>query len=193
MFLVGEVEIEGALRQSRPADHLLDSCPVVAPFREHARGGVDQFTSRGSRDAFVPARAAATSPSCALRHRSSIIDVYVYYWWWTMGRRWESLSGVAGLAFVFVALFLPGPPPKTDDTTAVLTATLVDHRTAFVYGMLLAALGLMALLWFFGVLGARLASLERRTSPSAIAAVAGGLIGIALMFVGMLLFAGAAF
>src|SRR2546427_2539335 len=110
-----------------------------------------------------------------------------------MGRRWESLSRVAGLAFVFVALFLPGPPPKTDDTTAVLTATLVDHRTEFVYAMLLAALGLMALLWFFGVLGARLASLERQTSPSAIAAVAGGLIGIALMFVGMLLFAGAAF
>lgn len=110
-----------------------------------------------------------------------------------MLRRWESLSGAVGLGIVFVALFLPGPPPRTDDTAAALTASLVEHRTALVDGMLLAGLGLMALLWFYGVLGIRLAPLDRRASSFAVAAVAGGLMGIALMFVGMLLFAGAAF
>src|SRR6266550_400999 len=104
-------------------------------------------------------------------------------------RRWESLSGAVGLGIVFVALFLPGPPPKTDDTAAALTASLVAHRTALVDGMLLAGLGLMALLWFYGVLADRLTARERRASSFAMAAVAGGLMGIALMFVGMLLFA----
>jgi hypothetical protein len=103
------------------------------------------------------------------------------------------LSGAVGLAIVFVALFLPGPPPKSDDSAAVLTASLVDHRTALVYGMLLAGIGLMALLWFYGVLGDRLTPRGQRASSFAVAAVAGGLMGIALMFVGMLLFAGAAF
>src|SRR5205085_2655723 len=91
-----------------------------------------------------------------------------------------------------VALFLPGPPPNSDDSAAALTATLVEHRTALVDGILLAGLGVMALLWFFGVLGARLTPDGRSSSP-AITAVAGGLAGIGLMFIGMLLFAGAAF
>jgi hypothetical protein len=108
-------------------------------------------------------------------------------------RRWESLSGAVGLGIVFVALFLPGSPPKTDDTAAALTVNLVEHRTALVEGMLLAGLGLMALVWFYGVLGARLSPQGRRTSSFAITAAAGGLMGITLMFIGMLLFAGAAF
>src|SRR5437660_7690787 len=51
----------------------------------------------------------------------------------------------------------------------------------------------MLLLWFYGVLGDRLTPRGQRASSFAIAAVVGGLTGIALMFVGMLLFAGAAF
>jgi hypothetical protein len=43
-------------------------------------------------------------------------------------RAWQSWSGAIGLAFVFVALFLPGPPPKTSDTAAALTANLVGDR-----------------------------------------------------------------
>ncbi|MEY2432104.1 MAG: hypothetical protein QOC92_1829, partial [Acidimicrobiaceae bacterium] len=63
-------------------------------------------------------------------------------------RPWHSWSGAIGLALVFVALFLPGPPPKTSDTAAALTANLVEHRTALVDGILIAAVGVMALLWF---------------------------------------------
>jgi hypothetical protein len=110
-----------------------------------------------------------------------------------MVRRWEALTGAVGLSIVFVALFLPGPPPKTEDTAAALTANLVEHRTALVDGTLAAGLGLMAMLWFFGVLGARLGWRDRSDSPLPLIAMLGGVIGIALMFVGMLLFAGAAF
>jgi len=105
---------------------------------------------------------------------------------------WHSWSGALGLGLVFVALFLPGPPPKTDDTAAALTANLTEHRTALVDGILIAGLGVMALLWFFGVL----ANTLRRDTPSgsyAHAAFAGGMAGTLLIFLGMLLFSGTAF
>jgi hypothetical protein len=105
---------------------------------------------------------------------------------------WHSWSGALGLGLVFVALFLPGPPPKTDDTAAALTANLTEHRTALVDGILIAGLGVMALLWFLGVL----ANTLRRDAPSgsyAHAAFAGGMAGTLLIFVGMLLFSGTAF
>jgi hypothetical protein len=105
---------------------------------------------------------------------------------------WHAWSGALGLGLVFVALFLPGPPPKTDDTAAALTANLTEHRTALVDGILVAGLGVMALLWFFGVLTNTL----RRDNPSgsyAHAAFAGGIAGTLLIFVGMLLFSGTAF
>src|SRR5580765_2429387 len=105
---------------------------------------------------------------------------------------WHSWSGAIGLALVFVALFLPGPPPKTSDTAAALTANLVEHRTALVDGILIAAVGVMALLWFFGVLAE---TLTRYTGAPALAhaAVIGGVVGTLLMFAWMLLFRGPAF
>src|SRR5436190_1140496 len=101
---------------------------------------------------------------------------------------WQRLSGALGLLLIFIALFLPGPPPKTDDTTQQLTRALVDHRSALVYGVLLAGFGVMAMLWFVGVLGDAL-----RHSPSSLTAIVGGVVGATLLFIGMLLFAGAAF
>lgn len=105
---------------------------------------------------------------------------------------WHSWSGAIGLAFVFVALFLPGPPPKTGDTATALMASLVEHRTALVDGIPIAAVGVMALLLFFGVLAETLA--RHKGAPAfAHAAVIGGVVGTLLIFVGMLLFSGAAF
>ena len=107
-------------------------------------------------------------------------------------KRWHSWSGAIGLALVFVALFLPGPPPRAQDTSAALTANLVEHRTALVTGVLVAAAGVVALLWFFGVLAERLASASGHLGY-AYAAVAGGVVGLLLIFIGMLLFSGTAF
>jgi hypothetical protein len=105
---------------------------------------------------------------------------------------WQHWSGALGLGLVFVALFLPGRPPKTDDTVAALTANLIERRTALVDGMLIAGLGVMALLWFFGVLADTLRR-DTQSASYAHAAFAGGLAGTLLVFVGMLLFSGTAF
>jgi hypothetical protein len=105
---------------------------------------------------------------------------------------WQHWSGALGLGLVFVALFLPGRPPKTDDTVTALTANLIEHRTALVDGMLIAGLGVMALLWFFGVLANTLRR-DTQSASYAHAAFAGGLAGTLLVFVGMLLFSGTAF
>jgi hypothetical protein len=110
-----------------------------------------------------------------------------------MESRWQSLSGIVGLALVSIALALPGPPPKASDSAASLQAALVRHRGAFVTGILPAAVGLMALLLFVGVLTTALRGDEPANSPLGAVVVLGGLAGILLMFVGMVLFGGAAF
>jgi hypothetical protein len=107
--------------------------------------------------------------------------------------RWHTLSGAAGLGLLFVALFLPGPPPRADDSAAALTANLVEHRTALVDGVLVAGLGVMALLWFLGILGDTLRRNDDRAPSLALVAVLGGVVGVALTFIGMLVFSGAAF
>jgi hypothetical protein len=108
-------------------------------------------------------------------------------------RRWHSLSGAVGFALLFAALFLPGPPPKAHDSAAALSANLVDHRGALVKGMLVAGLALMALLWFFGILGDAIRRNDEAGPSLSLVAMLGGLMGIALIFVGMVLFSGAAF
>ena len=108
-------------------------------------------------------------------------------------RRWHSLSGAVGFALLFAALFLPGPPPKADDSASALTANLVGHRAALVKGTLVAGLALMALLWFFGILGDAIQRNDEAGPSLSLVAVLGGVMGIALMFIGMLLFSGAAF
>jgi hypothetical protein len=105
-------------------------------------------------------------------------------------RRWESLSGALGIALIFVVLFAPGAPPKASDSSSQLTALLMDRRPLLVGGVVAAGLGVMALLWFFGVLAARLHQLDDGAS---FAAVAGGGAGITLLFVGILIFGGTAF
>jgi len=109
-------------------------------------------------------------------------------------RRCNELTGVVGVVLVSVALFLPGPPPKAADTSAQLTTALVSHRHALVGGTLLAGAGFMTLIWFIGVVGCWLQAYARGAlTPTPLIAVAGGVIAVTLMFVGMLLFAGVAF
>ena len=52
----------------------------------------------------------------------------------------DAASGLAFVILMSVALFLPGPPPKADDSIATITAILVEQRGAFLVGGYLAGL-----------------------------------------------------
>src|SRR5438270_764548 len=111
-----------------------------------------------------------------------------------VARQWNELTGVLGVTLVSVALFLPGAPPKAADTADQLTTALVSHRHALVGGTVLAGVGFMALIWFTGVVGWWLQPEDGGArTPAPLIAVAGGVIAVGLMFVGMLIFAGVAF
>jgi hypothetical protein len=111
---------------------------------------------------------------------------------WT-NARWNGLSGAVGFGLLFVALLLPGPPPKADDSARRLTALLVDHRAAFVRGTVMAGLGVVALLWFIAVLASALRAAHPDNDLPAAGVLVGGLAAVLLMLVGMLLFTGVAF
>jgi hypothetical protein len=110
-----------------------------------------------------------------------------------MTARWNALSGAIGFGLLFVALLLPGPPPKAEDSVTRFTALLVDHRAAFVRGTVLAGLGVVALLWFIAVLASALRAAHPANDLPVFGVLVGGVAGVLLMLVGMLLFTGVAF
>ena len=49
--------------------------------------------------------------------------------------------GALGIVLILFALFLPGPPPKTSDSTQHLVSLFADKRRLFIIATYLAALG----------------------------------------------------
>src|SRR5947207_622954 len=108
-------------------------------------------------------------------------------------RRIDAVAGAVGFGLVFVALFLPGPPPTADATAARLVTTLTDHRDAFVRGTVVAGFGVVGLMWFVAALGAALRNADPPDGRAGLAAVVGGGLAVGFMLIGMLLFSGLAF
>jgi hypothetical protein len=92
-------------------------------------------------------------------------------------------AGAVGVALILVALFLPGPAPKTTDSVAHLTQTLVAHRRSFLVGMWMAGLGGAGIVWFLGSLREFLAS--DGELAMATTSVAGGLFATVMLLAGM--------
>jgi hypothetical protein len=107
------------------------------------------------------------------------------------------IAGASGALFVVLlglALFLPGAPPKANDPTGEIAATLVDKRTEILVGMYIAGLALIALVYFASTVRSWLASSGGdRSEVLATVAFAGALSGVLLAIVGMVLFYGAAY
>src|SRR2546429_435820 len=92
-----------------------------------------------------------------------------------------------------VALFLPGPPPKADDSIGKITAMLVEQRRAVLLGGYVAGLAVLCYLWFLGSVWRHLTTGTRDQTGLAIAACGGGLLAVTLTLLGMAMFSGVAF
>jgi hypothetical protein len=96
----------------------------------------------------------------------------------------NAAAGVVGIGLLLVALFLPGPPPKSSDTVAGLTQVLIDKRSVLLVGTWIAGLGGAAFLWFLGSVQAFLRR-DAGAEVEATAAIAGGVAAVLLMWCGI--------
>jgi hypothetical protein len=92
-------------------------------------------------------------------------------------------AGVVGIGLLLATLFLPGPPPKSDDTTGHLVQVLMDKRTVLLVGIWIGGLGGAAFLWFLGPLHrfVRAGGADREAT----AAAAGGVAAVMLLWCGI--------
>jgi hypothetical protein len=96
----------------------------------------------------------------------------------------NAVAGVVGIGLLLVALFLPGPPPKSSDTVADLTQVLIDKRSVLLVGTWIAGLGGAAFLWFLGSAQVFLRR-DADAEVEATAATAGGVAAVLLMWCGI--------
>ena len=101
-------------------------------------------------------------------------------------------AGIIAMALLLVGFFLPGSPPKADDSLQAVTSYLVDKRGSILAGDFLIGLGFALFVVWLSALRGRLEAGERdRALPRV--AFAGGVIAAALTFVGAALSAGTVF
>ncbi|MDR3415466.1 MAG: hypothetical protein P4L83_04690 [Nevskia sp.] len=104
-------------------------------------------------------------------------------------------GAVAGLIFMVLlnlALFLPGAPPRTDDTVASLASILAQRRAEVTAGSYIAGLAAVAFFRFLGTVRAHLRSAEPASDGLADTAFAGGVAGMVLILLAMTSTAGLA-
>ena len=104
-------------------------------------------------------------------------------------------AGIAGLIFVvlaFVALILPGSPPKADELSKV-SGYLADKRSSILAGNFMLGLAFAFFLMFAGGLRTYLGSLDRNALRPGALLLAGAATAVALILAGASVFNGAAF
>lgn len=109
------------------------------------------------------------------------------------GRRWDASTGIAAAVLMAVGFFLPGTPPKADDTAAQITTFLVDKRSEILTGDFLVGLGAVAFIWFLGSLRSYLRSAEGGAGRLSAAAFGGGIAGTAVLIAAISLLTTGAF
>jgi hypothetical protein len=107
-------------------------------------------------------------------------------------RRLGGIAGIVGIVLILVGFFLPGAPPKADDSVSEFTSFLVDKRGSLLAGTMLVGFGAATLLLFLGALRSVLDA-GNRGGALARAAFAGGLVTVVINLVGTGILAGAAF
>ena len=109
------------------------------------------------------------------------------------GRRLDAATGILFVVVALVAFFLPGTPPKADDTTQKITTFIVDHRSSILAGDFLFGVASFFFVWFLGTLRSYLRAAEGGEGRLSAASFGGGLVAIALILVGTAVINGIAF
>src|SRR6478672_6749597 len=97
--------------------------------------------------------------------------------------KWERYAALGGIWFVVLSVisaFLPGAPPSTDDSAEKIAKYFSDHAGAIQAAQLLAGLGIIGLLWWFGSLWRLMVTAEDGRPRMAVVALGGLAMGAAL-------------
>jgi hypothetical protein len=109
------------------------------------------------------------------------------------GRRLDAATGIVGMAFLVVGFFLPGSPPKADDSVAQITSYFVDNRDQILAGNALIAVGVAFLVWWLGSLRGYLRLAEGGEGRLSLVAFGGGVLGLTVNVVAVAIFSGTVF
>lgn len=99
-------------------------------------------------------------------------------------RTWEKLAALGGVAFVvlnIVGSILQGAPPASGDTNEEVLDWFVDNDAGIKVSVLLGALSMIALIWWFGSLWRRMSAAEDGNHRLSVVALI-GLGGSGAMF-----------
>jgi len=99
------------------------------------------------------------------------------------GARLAAAMGVAFVALSVASTFAAGAPPASDASAAKVAAFFHDHSGGIRAQLLLGALGLAALIWWFGALWRTLSRAEHERPRLAVVAAVGLAVGAALAMV----------
>ena len=99
-------------------------------------------------------------------------------------KKWEKLAALGGVAFValnIVGAIAQGAPPSSDDTNAEVLQWFIDKESGIKVAVLLGAVSIIALLWWFGSLWRRMSCAESGNHRLSVLAL-GGLVGGGSLF-----------
>jgi len=96
---------------------------------------------------------------------------------------WDKLAaagGIIGVVLFVVAIFIVGEPPRTNADAALVADFFQDNRDQVLWALFLQGLGVVAVIWFIGALGAAM----RDAGEGRLAAVMGIAFAITVSIAG---------
>jgi hypothetical protein len=102
--------------------------------------------------------------------------------------RLDAAAGIAFVALILIAAFVPGQPPVATDSIGDIRSFLKDERESLQAATFFTGLAVLAFLWFLGTLRGRLRTAEGGTGRLTAVTFGSGLVLAATALVGQALF-----
>ena len=102
--------------------------------------------------------------------------------------RLDAAAGIAFVALILIAAFVPGDPPVATDSVTDIRDFFKDERESLQAATFFTGLAALAFLWFLGTLRGRLRAAEGPPGRLTAVAFGSGLVLVALALVGQALF-----